>query len=105
MIFVAVLQGTLPCLTESGEVILDTPSSVATAPDGNGGLYTALQRSVALPDFAGILVIYLKYEFLGLPTQIPHTDAMKSQSVDLPCCAATLLASRHMAFGATSCWV
>ncbi|PWN41811.1 putative UDP-N-acetylglucosamine pyrophosphorylase [Ceraceosorus guamensis] len=36
-------QGTLPCLTMEGKVMLASPSEIATAPDGNGGIYTALR--------------------------------------------------------------
>lgn len=37
------LSGTLPCLTMEGKIMLDTKSRIATAPDGNGGIYTALR--------------------------------------------------------------
>jgi UDP-N-acetylglucosamine/UDP-N-acetylgalactosamine diphosphorylase len=40
--------GTLPCLTMEGKVLLETPSKVAVAPDGNGGLYAATRSPIVL---------------------------------------------------------
>lgn len=43
-------QGVLPCTTSEGKILLETPSKVSVAPDGNGGVYKALSRSGALKD-------------------------------------------------------
>lgn len=43
-------QGVLPCLTGEGKIILENQYSVALAPDGNGGIYNALNKSGVLAD-------------------------------------------------------
>uniref|UniRef100_A0A061SNA9 UDP-N-acetylglucosamine diphosphorylase n=1 Tax=Tetraselmis sp. GSL018 TaxID=582737 RepID=A0A061SNA9_9CHLO len=42
------MQGTMPCVDKNGRLIMETPSKVARAPNGNGGLFTALAKSGCL---------------------------------------------------------
>lgn len=43
-------QGTLPCFTFDGKIILDGKSQLSAAPDGNGGVYAALKTEGVLAD-------------------------------------------------------
>lgn len=43
-------QFMMPCLTQEGKVILETPSKISKAPDGNGGLFRALRQRGILDD-------------------------------------------------------
>lgn len=43
-------QNTFPCLTPEGKIILSSPGKIAKAPDGNGGLYKALEGWNILPE-------------------------------------------------------
>jgi UDP-N-acetylglucosamine pyrophosphorylase/protein-arginine kinase len=44
-------QGTLPCMTLDGKLMLETGHSVGAASDGNGGIYGALKTSGVLDNF------------------------------------------------------
>ena len=41
-------QGALPALTEGGQIIMEGPSRLAMAPDGNGGVYMAMRAEGVL---------------------------------------------------------
>ncbi|VDN56415.1 unnamed protein product, partial [Dracunculus medinensis] len=49
-------QGELPCITFDEKLILSSKSKIATAPDGNGGLYEAIRPH--LPRFRSIGIRY-----------------------------------------------
>lgn len=52
-------QGTLPALTPEGKMILEAPTSLAVAPDGNGGIYPALVKHGILDDMKSRGVKYI----------------------------------------------
>ena len=43
-------QGTLPCYSDEGDILLENQSTLATSPDGNGGLLIALKDECILAD-------------------------------------------------------
>ncbi|KAI9299515.1 nucleotide-diphospho-sugar transferase, partial [Cunninghamella echinulata] len=50
--------GTLPCLTMEGKIILENKGKVAIAPDGNGGIYAAVQNKGVIEDLKRRGVLY-----------------------------------------------
>ncbi|XP_023166268.1 UDP-N-acetylhexosamine pyrophosphorylase [Drosophila hydei] len=53
-------QGSLPCFDYDGRIILDEKHRVSRSPDGNGGIYRAMQRAGVLDDMErrGILYVH-----------------------------------------------
>ncbi|KAF1876294.1 hypothetical protein Lal_00029641 [Lupinus albus] len=52
-------QGTIPCVSKDGRYIMETPYTVAKAPDGNGGVYSALKSTKLLDDMASKGIKYI----------------------------------------------
>ncbi|KAM6549065.1 hypothetical protein CsatB_020741 [Cannabis sativa] len=52
-------QGTIPCISKDGRFIMESPYKVAEAPDGNGGVYSALKSSNLMEDMSTKGVKYL----------------------------------------------
>lgn len=52
-------QGTLPCISMQGKILLETPCTVTSAPDGNGGIYTSLSPPPPLVRPASLVLAIL----------------------------------------------
>ncbi|GIQ79664.1 UTP--glucose-1-phosphate uridylyltransferase family protein [Kipferlia bialata] len=55
------VQGELPCLGETGNILLQTPSSVAVSADGNGGVFGGLIQSGVLAELEAKGVEYIHF--------------------------------------------
>ena len=53
-------QGTLPCFTFEGKMILGAKNKLSVAPDGNGGLYRALRREGILDSMRTKGIAYIQ---------------------------------------------
>lgn len=67
------MQGELPCLTSEGRLILGRPDSLSRAPDGNGGLYSALAEYAA-PKHA--------HEVISTEHQVPMSQQKGKNALD-----------------------
>ncbi|KAF9208168.1 UDP-N-acetylglucosamine pyrophosphorylase [Haplosporangium sp. Z 27] len=52
-------QGTLPCMTFDGKIMMESKSQIAVAPDGNGGVYAALRGTGVLANMRERKIEYL----------------------------------------------
>lgn len=82
-------QGFLPCLTPEGKVIMESRSKIAKAPDGNGGLYRALQSSGTLAKMQGMgveaLDVYCVDNILARVADPEYLGCCHSRRAQLGC--------------------
>ncbi|CAB38688.1 UDP-N-acetylglucosamine diphosphorylase Uap1/Qri1(predicted) [Schizosaccharomyces pombe] len=101
-------QGVLPCLDISGRVLFESDSSLAWAPNGNGGIYEALLSSGALNDMNrrgilhitaysvdNVLVLPVDPVFIGMATTKKLEVATKTVEKIDPAEKVGLLVSSH----------
>jgi len=101
-------QGTLPCLTTEGKIILESAFKVAAAPNGNGGIYQALAKSGALDDMDRRGVLYLHCygvdnvlvkvsdpTFMGFAITVKADAANKTVRKDIPSEAVGVMCRRN----------
>lgn len=74
-------QAMMPCFSPDGKIILETPTRIARAPDGNGGLFRALRDNNVVDDMKkrGLLVnicIELCFSFLGTKSDNKNTQVV-----------------------------
>ena len=43
-------QGTFPCLSDEGDILLEDYNTIARSPDGNGGVFKALRKEAVMAD-------------------------------------------------------
>ncbi|KAH9254739.1 hypothetical protein BASA81_007290 [Batrachochytrium salamandrivorans] len=76
-------QGMLPCVTQlDGLLMLETKSQLAMSPDGNGGLFVALDKSGALADMTRRGVEYVHVMAIDNPQNLPGDPAFVGLCVD-----------------------
>eukprot|EP00005_Dracoamoeba_jomungandri_P001143 CAMPEP_0174259408 /NCGR_PEP_ID=MMETSP0439-20130205/8227_1 /TAXON_ID=0 /ORGANISM="Stereomyxa ramosa, Strain Chinc5" /LENGTH=538 /DNA_ID=CAMNT_0015343281 /DNA_START=9 /DNA_END=1625 /DNA_ORIENTATION=- len=53
------MQSFLPCITPEGKLMMESAKKVATAPDGNGGVYAALKNTGIIEEMKNLGIDYL----------------------------------------------
>ncbi len=90
------VQGTLPAFDNQGGLLLETQSSLCTAPNGNGGIYEALHGSGALRDMRerGVehVMVYSVDNILSRVCDPVFFGFMASRGAD---CGAKVVAKKH----------
>jgi len=73
-------QGTLPCMTNEGKFILQRKDKVASAPDGNGGIYLSMKNTGVLKAMEGLGVEYIHV------TSVDNALVKVADPVFMGCC-------------------